>query len=204
MRRILLLLVGIAVLWVPAVSVAGDSSPSLSKPAATTDARNTGRNVSNAAIICRNRRSEANFAFGKCVSKIAKHEGKSDNEVGGPKSNGQDGDEGEGTDNAHSQDQNNQGRDDSESDGQDKAKSHGGDSASPAMTCKAMEANDLAHFRSAYGVRPNAFGKCVASHANGYPPSGGPPPRRSARVRLYCSNARTTSGSLCTVPSGVV
>jgi hypothetical protein len=159
MRRTLLLVLGVAVLWAPAVSVAGDSSPSPSKPAAKADAPNTRRTVSNPATICQNRRSEANFAFGKCVSTIAKHEGKSDNES-------QDGDESDGTDSAHSQDQNKQGQDDSESDGKDRAKSHGGDSASPAITCKAMQANDPAHFRSTYGARPNAFGKCVARHAN--------------------------------------
>jgi hypothetical protein len=29
-----------------------------------------------------------------------------------------------------------------------------------------MWANDLAQFQTAYGTRPNAFGKCVARHAN--------------------------------------
>jgi hypothetical protein len=33
------------------------------------------------------------------------------------------------------------------------------------MACKAMQANDLAHFQARYGSRPNAFGKCVANHA---------------------------------------
>jgi hypothetical protein len=159
MRKVLLLLVGTAVLWVPAVSVAGDSSPSPSKLAAkaeTSDARSDG---SNPAGTCKGQRSGPNFAashngqtftelygtnggkgrgaanaFGKCVSTIAK--AKSDD------------------------------RGSAESQGKDSAESHGNDSANPAMTCKAMQANDLPHFQTTYGTRPNAFGKCVAEHAN--------------------------------------
>ena len=152
MRKVLLLLVCTAVLWVPAVSVAGDSSPSLSsKLAAKTE---TPSDASNPASTCKSQRNGSNFAashngqtftqfygtnrgkgrgaganaFGKCVSTVAMHK--------------------------------------VESDGKDSAKSHDKDSANPAMTCKAMQANDLAHFQTAYGTRPNAFGKCVAKQAN--------------------------------------
>jgi hypothetical protein len=43
--------------------------------------------------------------------------------------------------------------------------SHRKDSANPAVTCDAMQANDLARFQTTYGTRPNAFGKCVARQA---------------------------------------
>ena len=134
-RKVLLLLVGVAVLWVPAVSVAGDSSPSQSKLNASGDAKGAG---SSPAGICRSQRTELNFAgrhsaFGKCVSTTAKHKDKSG---GGAKSHGE-----------------------------ESSKSHEG-SANPAMICKAMRAKTLAHFQTTYGMRPNAFGKCVAAHAS--------------------------------------
>ena len=136
-RKVLLLLVSAAVLWVPAVSVAGDSSPSQSKLTANGDAQGAG---SSPAGICRSRRTELNFAerhgaFGKCVSTIAKHNDKRD---------------GEGSGKSH---------------GEDSSESHG-DNANPAVLCKAMRAKALAHFQTTYGMRPNAFGKCVAAHAS--------------------------------------
>jgi hypothetical protein len=153
MWKVLLLLVGTAVLWVPAVSVAGDSSPSPSKLTAKTERPDARSEVSNPASTCQSRRTELNFAashgggtftqlygtdaangrgggpnaFGKCVS-VAKHKDKSD---------------GEGS-----------------------AKSQDGHSFPPAMTCKAIRAKDLAHFQATYGRRPNAFGKCVAGQAH--------------------------------------
>ena len=160
MRKVLLLLVCTAVLWVPAVSVAGDSSPSLSsKLAAKTE---TPSDASNPTSTCKSQRNGSNFAashngqtftqfygtnrgkgrgaganaFGKCVSTIAMHKAESD-----------------GKDSAESYDKNS-------------AESHDKNSGNPAMTCKAMQANDLAHFQTAYGTRPNAFGKCVAKQAN--------------------------------------
>ncbi|HJQ51285.1 MAG TPA: hypothetical protein VJ838_12300 [Gaiellaceae bacterium] len=172
MRKVLLLLVGTAVLWVPAVSVAGDSSPRPSMLAAKAGTANAKSDVSTPASTCGSQRSELNFAashnghtftqfygtnggkgrgaganaFGKCVSTIAKHKNKSDSN-GSAKSHGEDS---------------------AESRGEGSAKSHGKEgSASPAMTCKAMQADDLAHFQTTYGTRPNAFGKCVAKQANG-------------------------------------
>jgi hypothetical protein len=29
-----------------------------------------------------------------------------------------------------------------------------------------MQANELAHFQTTYGRRPNAYGKCVSEHAH--------------------------------------
>jgi hypothetical protein len=137
MRKVLLLLVGTAVLWVPAVSVAGDSSQSH-------DAKSY---VSTPAATCQSRRSELNFAnaFGKCVSEAAKHKDKRDDK-----------------DDAKSHDE-----DSAENDDKDGDESPGKRRASPAMTCKAMQANELAHFQTTYGTRPNAFGKCVSKHAHG-------------------------------------
>ena len=140
-RKVLLLLVGAAVLWVPAVSVAGDSSPSPSKLTAKEDARDAKGGGSSPAGICQSTRLHGTHggrggganAFGKCVSRNAKH---TDTSEGGAKSHGE-----------------------------ESSKSHGG-SANPAMICKAMRATALAHFQTTYGMRPNAFGKCVAGHAN--------------------------------------
>jgi hypothetical protein len=140
-RKVLLLLVGAAVLWVPAVSVAGDSSQGPSKLTAKEEARDAKGGGSSPAGICQSTRlhrthggrgGRAN-AFGKCVSTTAKHKDKSE---GGAKSHGE-----------------------------ESFKNHG-DSANPAMICKAMRANALAHFQTTYGMRPNAFGKCVAGHAS--------------------------------------
>jgi hypothetical protein len=150
-------------LWVPAASVAGDSSPSLSsKQAAKTETAQVKSDASNPAGTCKSQRSGSNFAashngqtftqfygtkggkgrgaganaFGKCVSTGAMHKAESE------------------------------GKDNAESEGKDSAESNDKNSANPAMTCKAMQANDLAHFQAAYGMRPNAFGKCVAKQAN--------------------------------------
>jgi hypothetical protein len=137
MRKVLLLVVGTAVLWLPAVSVAGDSSQSH-------DAKS---DVSTPAATCKSRGSELNFAnaFGKCVSAIAKHKDKSEAK----------------DDDAKSHDEDRAERDD-----KDSSENHGEDRASPAMTCKAMRAHELAHFRTTYGRRPNAYGKCVSKQAH--------------------------------------
>jgi phage terminase small subunit len=50
-------------------------------------------------------------------------------------------------------------------DGEDSTEGQGKTSANPAMVCKAMQSKDLAHLQSTYGMRPNAFGKCVAKRA---------------------------------------
>lgn len=162
MRRVLLLLVGAAVLWVPAASVAGESSPSRPKLTGKVKTPDAKRDVSKPASTCQSQRSELNFAashggqtftqfygtddgsrrsvganaFGKCVSTIAKHRDKSD---------------GEGSAKRHGE-------------GSDKSRRKRG--TSPAMICKAMQAKALAHFQTTYGMRPNAFGKCVAGRAN--------------------------------------
>jgi hypothetical protein len=169
-------------LWVPAVSVAGDSSPSLSsKLAAKTE---TPSDASNPASTCKSQRNGSNFAashngqtfshfygtnrgkgrgaganaFGKCVSTIAMHKAESDGD-----SAESDGDSAENhdKDSAENHDKNS-----AENHDKNSAENHDKNSANPAMTCKAMQANDLAHFQTAYGTRPNAFGKCVAKEAN--------------------------------------
>jgi hypothetical protein len=143
MRKALLLLVCAAVLWVPATSVAGDSSrSSASKPAKTKPSHSK-----SPAKACKSRLSGGKIdgaganAFGKCVSKIA---------LDKPESEGKDSAESQDKDSAEAR----------------HAESQHKNSANPAMTCKAMWANDLAQFQTAYGTRPNAFGKCVARHAN--------------------------------------
>jgi hypothetical protein len=35
------------------------------------------------------------------------------------------------------------------------------------MTCESVQSQDASAFNTAYGTRPNAFGKCVSSHAHG-------------------------------------
>jgi hypothetical protein len=163
MRKALLLFVCITVLWVPAASVAGDSSPSVSsKLAAKTETPHVKSDASNPASTCKSQRSGSNFAashngqtftqfygtnggkgrgvganaFGNCVSTGAMHKAESD------------------------------GKDSAESDGKDSGESQDNGSANPAMTCKAMRASDLAQFQTAYGTQPNAFGRCVAKQAN--------------------------------------
>jgi hypothetical protein len=148
-------------LWLPAVSVAGDSSPSQpAKLAAKKETPQVKSEASSRVSTCKSQRNDSNFAsshhgqmftqsygpndgskgrgaganaFGKCVSTIAAHMAQND------------------------------GKDSAESEGKE---SEGKDSANPAMTCKSMQSNDLTHFQAAFGARPNAFGKCVAKQAN--------------------------------------
>jgi hypothetical protein len=139
MRKVMLMLICAAVLWVPAASVAGDSSrSSASKPAKTESSRSKG-DTNSPAQACKSQLGSAKGhgaganAFGNCVSTIAMHKAESEGK-------------------------------DSES--KDNAESHNKKGANPAMTCKAMQVNDLAHFQTAYGTHPNAFGKCVARQPN--------------------------------------
>jgi len=163
-RKVLLLLVGTAVFWVPAVSVAGDSSP---KPDAKTETPQSQSAASNPVSTCKSLRNGSDFsashngqtfsqfygtnrgkgpsganAFGKCVSRIAIHKTESD---------GKDSAERDPNDSAESHGKS--------------TESHGKHTANPAITCKAMQSNDFAQFRTTYGTRPNAFGKCVSSYA---------------------------------------
>jgi hypothetical protein len=172
MRKALLLFVCTTVLWVPAAS-AGGSPPSLSTTlAAKTEMPQVKRDASNPASSCKSQRSGSSFAashdgqtftqfygtsgstghhaganaFGKCVSAIAMH--KTDSH---------------GKDSAETGDKESAKR---ESPGEDSAKSHAKGRANPAMTCKAIQAQDPAHFQTVYGTHPSAFGKCVADQAN--------------------------------------
>ena len=149
MRQVLLLLICTAVLVVPAASVAGDSSRrAASKPAQTEPGRQ--RDTSSPARDCKRRLSGGKGhgaganAFGKCVSQVAIHRAES-----------------EGKDNAESPDRNS-----GEAPEENSAASDHENSANPAKSCKAIQANDLAHFQTTYGTRPNAFGTCVAKQAN--------------------------------------
>jgi hypothetical protein len=177
MRKVLLLLVGTASLWVPAISIAGDSSPKSAVARGITQS-----NVSGPADTCKSQRTGSGFAaghngqtftqfygtnhgkghgaganaFGKCVSRTAMRKAENDTK---------DTAKGRGT---HGRDSAASDRNDSaDSDGKDSTESHGKATANPAMTCKAMQATDLARFQSAYGTRPNTFGKCVSKQANG-------------------------------------
>ena len=143
MRKTLLLLAGVAVLSVPAVSIASGSSSKPSAHPAKSETPEVKKDKSNPAKICRSKvQGAGSNAFGKCVSLTAKDQDKSAAKHGAK---------------SDSQDSN-------ESDGKDSAESNGG--ASPAMTCKTTQANDPTHFEKSYGTRPNAFGKCVSGHAN--------------------------------------
>lgn len=162
MRNLLLLLVCTAVLSVPAVSLAGDSASSLSsKLGARSETPHAKSDPSHSLSICKSHHQGPNFtgsrdgknggkgpgaanAFGKCTSTISMHNAESD-----------------GNDHAESSDEHR-----TESHEGDSPESQAKDNANPAMTCKALHANDRARFETEYGTRPNAFGMCVAKHAN--------------------------------------
>jgi len=155
MRKGLLLLVGIAVLWVPAVSFGGDSP---SKQAAKAQAPHPESAASDPVKTCKSQvyrrntgegRGAGANGFGKCVSTIAKHKAEND-----------------GEESAKSHDKT-ESQGDAGSEGKDDVESQGKTRANPARACKAMQTNALAQFQTAYGSRPNAFGKCVSGHANG-------------------------------------
>lgn len=170
-RKVLLLLGCTAVLSVPAVAVAGDSS------AGKTETARAKSDASNPASTCKSERIGSNFAsshngrtfsqfygtnggtgrgaganaFGKCVSTIARHQaenGRNSSAESPDKHSAEKQDEGSGDDN-----------------GSNGARSHATGGADPATTCKAMQANHASQFQTAYGTLPNAFGKCVSSHA---------------------------------------
>jgi hypothetical protein len=171
MRKVLLLIIGTAVLCVPTVSIAGALSPRpSSRLAAKTETPGATNDVRNPAGTCGGQRNGPAFAashdgqsfaqfygtnsgngrgaggnaFGKCVSTLAKHTPRNDRKTNAER---------------HAADS-------AEGHGKDGGKSHARGNANPAMTCKAMQASDRAHFQATYGIRPNAFGNCVAGQAN--------------------------------------
>jgi hypothetical protein len=177
MRKLLLLLVGTAVLCVPAVSVAGTAPPT-SPPtpgdlAAQTcrsiraaDGRQTFRltyhsfagclkqnkplasqDLSNAAKTCQSQRSDPNFA--------ASHDGKTFNQFYG--TNGG---------NANGAGANAFGKCVSTLAKQN-AQDVAADSVAAATTCKALKTSDPATFQNTYGTGRNAFGKCVSKQSSG-------------------------------------
>jgi hypothetical protein len=180
MWKALLLLAATAILWVPAVSVAGDSSASsVSELSAKNEAAQVKSGPNNPASTCKGQRNDSNFAsshnsqtftqfygpiggkghgaganaFGKCVSTSATHVASSGDKESG-ESHGEDS-QGEDSQGENGQGKNSQGKN-----------SQGKDSANPAMTCKSMQTQDASAFNTAYGTRPNAFGKCVSSHTH--------------------------------------
>lgn len=152
MRRVLVFLVCLGVLAVPTVSVADHSTPSsLPSTVANDTETNMKSEKSGPASACktqhkilhrRSRGTDAN-AFGKCVSMIAHERADSD-----------------GSDSAES------GEDGAERQG-NSSESQGKRQGNPAATCKRVQAHDPSAFQATYGDHPNAFGKCVSSHAPG-------------------------------------
>jgi hypothetical protein len=110
--------------------------------------------VSNPAGTCKSQRSEPNFA--------ASHNGQSFTQFYG--TNGGNG-RGAGA-NAFGKCVSTTAKRKAGTEAKESAKGRVKDAAAPAMTCKAMKANDPAEFQATYGARPNAFGKCVAKQAN--------------------------------------
>lgn len=156
MRKILLLLAGAAVLWIPAVSVAGDSS-SRSKPASTGAARessgerrDTPDNGSGPAITCKSERSSSTFAATHNKQTFTQFYGTNAGRGGGAGANAF----GKCVSTLAKHRAKNGRKHDLE------------DDVSPAMACKAMRASDHEEFQTTYGARPNAFGKCVSDHAH--------------------------------------
>jgi hypothetical protein len=159
-------------------------------PGAKTEMPQVKSDASNPASSCKSQRSGSNFAashngqtftqfygtsgskghhaganaFGKCVSAIAMHKpdshGKDSAETGDKESAKG---ESPGEDSAETGDKESA---KGESPGEDSAKSHAKGRANPAMSCKAMQAQDPAHFQTVYGTRPNALGKCVANETS--------------------------------------
>jgi hypothetical protein len=140
----------------PAVSVAGDSSPTpSSKQAAETETAHVKSDANNPASTCKSQRSDSNFAASHNGHTFTQFYGTNGGHgrVAGPNAFGKCASMIAGTHKAGSE-------------GKESPESQGKESTNPAMTCKATQANDLAHFQTAYGTRPNAFGKCVAKQAN--------------------------------------
>jgi hypothetical protein len=176
MRKLLFLVVGTAVLCVPAVSAAGTgpptTPPSPEKLAAQTcrsiRARDgvklfrqtyhsfagclnkqqpqASQDISNAAKTCKSQRSDPNFA--------ASHDGKTFQQFYG--TNGG---------NANGAGANAFGKCVSTIAKQN-AKNDVQDSVAAAKTCSALKKSDLATFQATYGTGRNAFGKCVSKQSS--------------------------------------
>ena len=174
MRKVLLLLVGTAVLWIPAVSFAGDSPSGPSKLPNKTGTYGVKSDVRKSAT-CENQRSDSSSvethraearpvdpsaALKGCSSTSASHKTERDHKDSAD--SGEDGSDSQ----AKSVESNGKSHGKSTESHGKGAESHGNPSNS-AMTCKALEGTDSAHFQTAYGSRPNAFGKCVSAHAHG-------------------------------------
>ena len=174
MRRLLFLLIGTAVLCVPAVSVAANSPPTAAKLAAqmcssirAKDGKatfkltyhsfagclgkqtpNAKSDIQNAAKTCKDQRNDPNFAT------ETGHDGKTFNQFYG--TNGGSG-KGAGA-NAYGKCVSTIAKQNAHSDVKD--------TVAATATCKALKTNDLATFQSTYGTGRNAFGKCVSKQAN--------------------------------------
>ena len=172
MRKLLFLLVGTAVLCVPAVSIAANSSPSPAKLAAqmcrsirTHDGKqlfrqtyhsfagclnktksDAAQDVSNAAKTCKAQRSDPNFA--------ASHDGKTFQQFYGTNAGSA---QGAGA-NAFGKCVSTIAKQNAHSDVSD--------AVAAAKTCKSLKANDPTSFQATYGTGRNAFGKCVAKQSN--------------------------------------
>jgi hypothetical protein len=172
-RRLLFLLIGTAVLCVPAVSVAANNPPSAGKLAAqmcsairakdgkatfkqtyhsmagclAKQTPNAKSDIQNAARTCRAQKSDpTGFA--------ATHGGQTFNQVYG--TNGGQGN-GAGA-NAMGKCVSTIAKQNAHSDVKD--------TVAATATCKALKTSDLATFQSTYGTGRNAFGKCVSKQAN--------------------------------------
>lgn len=174
MRRFLFLLIGTAVLCVPAVSVAANNPPSAGKLAAQMcssirakdgkatfkltyhsfagclgkQTANAKSDVQNAAKTCKAQRSDPNFAT------EPGHDNKTFNQYYG--TNGGSGN-GAGA-NAYGKCVSSIAKQNAQSDVKD--------TVAATATCKAMRTNDAATFQSNYGTGRNAFGKCVSKQAS--------------------------------------
>lgn len=169
MRKVLFLLVGTAVLCVPAVTAAAPKPAKLAaqmcRSIRAQDGKQTFRqtyhsfagcvkanksdakqDVTNAAQTCRAERNDPDFA--------ANHDGKTFQQFYG--TNGG---------NANGGGRNAFGKCVSAVAKQN-AKSDVADSVDAAKTCKALKASDPAGFVGTYASRRNAFGKCVAKQSN--------------------------------------
>lgn len=174
MRRFLFLLIGTAVLCVPAVSIAANNPPSAGKLAAQMcssirakdgkatfkltyhsfagclgkQTANAKSDVQNAAKTCKAQRSDPNFAT------EPGHDNKTFNQYYG--TNGGSGN-GAGA-NAYGKCVSSIAKQNAQSDVKD--------TVAATATCKAMRTNDAATFQSNYGTGHNAFGKCVSKQAS--------------------------------------
>jgi hypothetical protein len=168
MRRFVLLLVGTAVLCVPAVSAAATPTPAqlatqtcksirAQEPRSTfkqtyhsfagclkAQKSDSKQDVTNAAKTCKAQRSDANFATA--------HDGKTFNQFYG--TNGGNG-KGAGA-NAFGKCVSTIAKQNAHSDASSEV--------AAAKTCKALK-GDLPTFQAAYGTGKNAFGKCVATQS---------------------------------------